>query len=584
MTLFGGYYELSARPAGNDATVREDICRLFADAGAKGLREWAKGRLFAAWFDGGAYVDPGQWTGSDSFCLAAGDPIYTPSAKFRSGQVAELAAARRGIVRELAHCAGQFALIFHDLQDDRLILATDALGVRPLYYALHEERLFFSTCLSMLEGLRVLPLTVSAAGLFERISLRFNLDGRTPYREVRVLRQGEYLDISPEGYRAGFYCRWDELPPVELDYPLRVRRIYELFRQAVERRSWRSQDAVAMLSGGLDSRMNVGVLHQLGKRVVTINYAPWGGPFLDEVYSQQVAAALGCEHICIPLPPGPINFGRLAQEGIRRVRCGLDPAAARLIFSGDGGSVGLGLVYYGPQTIALLRSGRAGEALELFLSKHSTRIPERYVQRKATACAWKRLREAACALMLAQKAEPGRLLHLFLMHSDQRTHLHPYFEQIAMFGHEILTPFFDAELLRFVFACPVDDFVGHRLYHDLLQYLPEPLSRVPWQTYPGHLPCPVEDNPQAVSQFSRRGQRELKARFHSLALRVLKLAVTGRFPSPPFHGPLVLAASVAGALGWRRFDYIHAAVLAAAPILQAAEGRFCWDLEPEARS
>lgn len=579
MTIFGGYYRLSAVPSGDDASLRKEIRQLLVRSGAESCQEWSQGRLFAAWFDGGAYPDRGQWSGPASFCIVAGDPIYTPSPKSRTEQVAALAAAGERITRELAHCVGQFSLLFHDAQNDRLILATDALGVRPLYYARHGELLYFATSLFLLEGLSGLPLTVSAEGLFQRISLGYNLDGKTPYREVRVLRQGEYLKASPEGWGTGFYWRWDQIPPTELDYPQRVRTTFELFRQAVERRCWRSQDSIAMLSGGLDSRMVVGVLNQLGKRIVTINFTSSRAALLDELYAERVAAALGCEHICIPSPPGP-DLGELVKEGIRRVPRPLDPAATRLVFSGDGGSVGLGLVYYEPQTIGLLRSGDIKGALELFLSKHSTLIPERYVQRQVTARAEERLREVACALMLAEKAEPGRLLHLFLIQNDQRAHLHPYFEKIVVLGHEVLTPFFDAELLRFVLACPVDDFLRHKLYHDLLRYLPESISRIPWQTYPGHLPCPVEDATQGVSQFSKEGQRALSSRFRTLPLRVLKLAVSGRFPSPPFRRLPVLAVAVAGALGWRRFDYVHHAVMTAGPFLQVAQGRLCWDLEP----
>lgn len=579
MTIFAGCYDLNPQAAGEAGTPREQLRRLMCHAGAEDCMERVRGRLYVTWFDGGAYPDPGLWEDHNSICLLAGDPVYTPAPRARNAQAAALAAVPDNPAGALAQCAGTYSMLLHRVLDERLVLATDTLGSRPLYYAEHGGRLYFSSCLSVLEGLSVLPLTVSADALFERLSLTINLDGRTPYRGVRVLRQGEHLTARANEYATSFYHRWDGLPPVELDYPGRVRRVYELFRQAVERRCWRSQDAIAMLSGGLDSRMNAGVLHQLGRRIVAVNCAPPGAGLHDETYAGRVAAALGCGLVRVPLPPGPVNWGRLTGEGIRKVPFALDPAAARLVFSGDGGSVGLGLVYYQPETIALLRDGRFAEALEQYL-KPCLRIPNRYLQRGTQTLVDARLRETIRTLTLACDSEPGRQFHLFLMHNDQRTHLHSYYEQIARHEHEILTPFYDADLLRFALACPVDDFAGHRLYHDVLAYLPEALTRIPWQTYPGHLPCPVAEAGQDGSQFSTEGRRRLKAVLDAGSRAPLGLALNAAFPSPPFRRLPVLASSAAALIGWDRFAYIHRAVEAAAHFLTAAQGRFHWDLEP----
>jgi hypothetical protein len=579
MTIFGGYYELTSQPDAAGAEACIQLERLLRDMGAGAVEKRRRGRFFIAWFDGGAFPDPGFAEDADGLCLLAGDPIHSSAGRLRNVQAAALAAAGDRIAEQLARCAGAFVLLRHSLREEKLVLATDALGVRPVYFGVHQGRLYFSSCLSVLERLDCLPLTVSAQGLFEFLAFQYNLDGKTPYREVRVLRQGEMLTASPAGITQGFYHRWDRLTPVELDYPDRVRRIYELFRQAVERRCWRSTDAVAMLSGGLDSRMNVGVLSQLGRRVVAINCVPEEGEVQDGIYAGRVAAALGCELVRVPIPPGPVKWGHLAREGLRRMPRPLEPAARRLVFSGDGGSVGIGLVYHEPETVGLLRQGRAEDALALFLAKHSTRIPGRYLQQKAQPGAYRRIRETALALLTSIGTEPGRWLHLFLMQNDQRCHLHPYFEEIGEHGHEPLLPFYDSDLLRFVLACPVDDFLRHRLYHDLVAFLPEPLSRIPRQTYPGHLPCPVPGAEEGHSQFSSSGRRILARK--EAAWPIFRLVFGPSFPSPPFRRLPVLATAVASLAGWRRFGYVHAAITSAARFLKAARGRFAWDLISE---
>lgn len=583
MTIFAGYYDLDPRPATAEDDLSAQFASLLRKAGATAVEHRARGRLHVAWSDNASFPDPGIAESGGALCLLAGDPIFTPSAKPRDAQAAALAAAAGEPERLLAQCAGTFALLAYRAEDERLVLATDPLGSRPVYYAIQGGRLYFSSCLSVLEGLATLAKSLCAYGLFEHLSFSFNLDGRTPYREIRLLRQGEYLAAPAAGLETRFYHRWDGLAPVELEYPQRVRRVYELFRQAVERRSWRSGQAVAMLSGGLDSRLNAAVLHQLGKGVVGINCAPAGLRFHDEVYAERVAAALGCDFVRVAIPPGPIQWGRLTKAGLEQISAPLDRGAARLVFSGDGGSVGLGLVYYHEDTITLLREGRFDEALELLL-RPCVRLPERYLQRRAQAATSRRIRETVRALTEARAAEPGRRLHLFLMENDQRCHLHGYFEHIGGQGHDLHTPFYDADLLRFVIACPVDDFARHRLYHDLLAFLPEPLARIPWQTYPGHLPCPVvEPEEAAESQFSQRGREALQKQFDREAPPMLRIALGRNFPAPPFRRLPVAATALAAAVtGTRRFLYVHRAAERAARLFTVAEKRFHWDLGREA--
>lgn len=355
MTVFCGFYELADLPDFGPGDPLPIMERLLRQAKARSVEKRRRGRLSLAWFDSGAYPDPGIFEDSDALCLVAGDPIYARSGRERNQQAAALAAAGGRLAGELVHCAGSFALLRHSLSEETLVLAADLLGVRPVCFAEDAGRLYFSSCISVLERLDCLPLTVLASALLERLSLHFNLDGRTPYREIRVLRHGEMLAVSPKGCSTHAYHSWEQLPPVEMEYPQRVRRIYELFRQAVERRSWRSARSIVMLSGGLDSRMNAGVLHQLGRRIAAINCSPAGGGFQDEIYAKKVAAALGCDLVQVPLPPGPVAWGQLAGEGLRRLPRPPDPAGGRLIFSGDGGSVGLGLVYYDQDTPSLPR-------------------------------------------------------------------------------------------------------------------------------------------------------------------------------------------------------------------------------------
>lgn len=579
MLTFAGVFTLGEPPA--DPPPLDQVSRILEAQNPAPLRRIERGRLAVVWHEDTTLPDPGLFESPTRLVLLNGDPLYSPAPKPRDEQAALLAQAPDPAAA-LSLCPGSFALLHHDLDSGQLLLATDALGARTIHYTIRNGRLFFASQLSILEQWSALPLTASTAALLEFLQLGYNLDGRSPYCEVRCLRQGEYLTAGPDGCSTRFYHRWDQLEPVELDYPGRARRAYELFRQAVERRSWRSPDAAVMISGGLDSRMCATVLHQTGKRIVAINCAPGAVRLQDESIAVRLTRALGCELVRVPIPPGSVSWSRLAQQGLDQLNGRLDPVAARAIFSGDGGSVGLGFVYYQPDTIALLREGRLDEVVRRYVSPF-LRIPGRYVAQDAGERAHQVLRRSIESLTRAIDAEPGRQFHLFLMNNDQRCHMHGYFDALASLRHEVHIPFYDADLLRFLLACPADDFTGHRIYHDILAHLPAAVNAVPWQTYPGHLPCPVADpDDGSCSQFSPQAREKLKRVLNSDVPHALGPALRPLFPGPPFRRlPVLLTSLLAAATGSGRFAYVHRAVRTASRISAAAEGRVLWDLPGE---
>ncbi len=121
---------------------------------------------------------------------------------------------------------GMFA--FAVSSDDRLVLARDRIGIKPLYYAMQSrpdgaETLHFASEIKAL-------LPVSA--------------------DIREFPPGTLYD-SDEGFRT--YYRVPERTPLELDLAIHVRRVRETVEAAVKKRLLSDVPLGAFLSGGLDS-------------------------------------------------------------------------------------------------------------------------------------------------------------------------------------------------------------------------------------------------------------------------------------------------------------------------------------------
>jgi hypothetical protein len=240
----------------------------------------------------------------------------------------------------------------------------------------------------------------------------------------------------------------------------------------------------------------VGALSKIGTQVHTVNFAPAGTQ--DLIFGRAIAERLGTAHTEVALGEDTAENKRslaiAACLDSARARAA-PPERSRLVWAGDGGSVGLGHVYLSSGPISLIREGHLEQAVDAFQKHHNVSLPRFILNRDAADTLSGILKQSILAEVSAfSGSDPGRALHLFLMQNDQRRHLAQHFENIDLDRVEMHLPFFDAEFLAPVLASPVDHFLRHRFYNEWLAHFPDPISQVPWQAYPGHEPCPLTVN------------------------------------------------------------------------------------------
>lgn len=505
--------------------------------------------------------------------VVAGDPLV-PGRADRAGSAAYLHDLWRSESWSGTGTANGTFCAVHLAPQGSLHLVADNLGLRPIYYAQlpgDPELVVFSTALKYLVGLPGLPLTTSLRGLMEDFALGVSLAARTQYVETSRLMSGEVISYSRDGRHHRRYRCWDRIQSDGSDLEESSRNLYAALRRAVTDRLGSRRECVSFLSGGLDSRSVVCLLTDSGARVRTFNFSHPGSQ--DRGLGEMFARALGTEHRSLPMIRTNWWEGlALALQG----GTALAPVReARLAWSGDGGSIGTGHVRVESASIAALRRGSAGEAATLALARWGAQPPRRLVL--------PRLRETAAfdlalgvseALVSWQPADPGRSLYHLLMENDQRRHLDWYFEDLDRHGIELELPFFDTRVLEQVLHIGLDDCLGHRAYHRMLDHFPPVMVSTPWQTYPGHVPCPLP-LPEGLSYQwgDRKPRRGWRARGALARQTGLALLGTGAAIDLVDRGTLGLAAAAHG-LGLRDTSHLLRAFLALDRTLQVTGGRW----------
>ena len=581
MTVWAGYYVRHPQPM-SDGPTTDALSRVLSRFPGDVPRVLRADGAALVWIETGAFADSSVVTERESFTLVAGEPLLSGShAGDRRADITRLHEAwSRGDFFVTRESVGTFAAVHFDAARGVLSLVADKLGVRPIYYAVTEHAVYFASALRILEALPELRKVMDVRGAVETLALGYPLADRTPYRDVFTIRNGEIVTCAGPAIRRSHYWNLATIREERITLDEAAERFHSLFRQAIDRRLGGDRTSVAFLSGGLDSRCMVAELVARNVKLHTFNFANEGTK--DQVLGDAFAEIVQTRHTRIPRPDDPVRWSNTMATvwGASPHRSALPVERTGLVWSGDGGSVGLGFVGVYPSVVALLRAGKRDEAVTKYFEEHEITVPIR-VFRGAIGPDLRDLVHTGVHEALEEvrcESDPGRELYAFRMAHDQRRHLTLHFEDVDLHRLEFHLPFYDADLIAAVAATPTDFAVGHRLYHEALRFFPDTIRSVAWQTYPGHVPCPVPLPSNLIDQWGDQ-QKDIVRRSRRAGIlgETLRVLFSGSFPRPLLDRRYLIAASCAHWLGIGDYAYALDYAKAFSEMWGVTRGRWALD-------
>ena len=200
---------------------------------------------------------------------------------------------------------GMFALAIWERDSQRLFLARDRLGVKPLYLSRNGERLrFASTLPALLKGGDIDPM-LDPVALNHYLNFHAVVPApRTLLANVQKLEPGTWMRIDRHGEveRSTWWQLQYGPNPEERDLTLEdwTTRVLDATRDAVAIRQRAAVDVGVLLSGGVDSSLLVGLLREVGVddlSTFSIGFEDAGGERGDEFqYSDLIAKHYGTRH------------------------------------------------------------------------------------------------------------------------------------------------------------------------------------------------------------------------------------------------------------------------------------------------
>lgn len=449
------------------------------------------------------------------FIALSGNPVVTYAEQSGKSTIEKLRAflSDNRFDQFLENSNGVFCSASLDTVSDELLLATDHIGLRQIFLYHDDERTIFANALWLLTEIIDIQLNFDFDSIVEIGTLGYPLDNRTKYKEIEVLPPGCTLRITPGNTPTiSQYFDLASVPPQNnISESDAVNFLYETWKTAVSDRLNGQKDVFGFLSGGMDSRLLLHTLKSLGCNIHSANFAPQGTR--DLVFGEMASASIGTTHFHYPIDNPEKD---LAAETIHAWQIA-DPEHSiffsknPIIWSGDGGSVGLGHVYLTDRMSLLAAKNEFGATAELFCKENKRHVPFRLFKDKSTMSRF--VERIAFSMSKYGKRNAERAPYYFLMLNDQRRHMDRHYESFHERGFDFSLPFFDKRLLSLVSSLPANWVNNHRLYDRMFNLIGGSLTATVWQTYPGHVPCPHEIPAGLIYQwepsfYSTRNKRQ----------------------------------------------------------------------------
>jgi asparagine synthase (glutamine-hydrolysing) len=200
----------------------------------------------------------------------------------------------------LAEFNGMFAFALWDSRTQRLVMARDRLGIKPLYYTVRGDTLIFASELKAILAHPQVERRVDPLALYEYLSFEYVPTPRSIIADVWKLPPGHCLVFD----RAGLACQqyWQlDLTPSEAVRPSDVRQqaalLLEQLRAAVRLELIADVPVGVLLSGGIDSSSVAALMAEIAPgRVQSFSVGMEDPSFDESDWAQRAATFIGTEH------------------------------------------------------------------------------------------------------------------------------------------------------------------------------------------------------------------------------------------------------------------------------------------------
>jgi asparagine synthase (glutamine-hydrolysing) len=193
---------------------------------------------------------------------------------------------------------GMFAFALWDEKQQKLLLARDRIGQKPLFYSQDGADFYFGSEIKSILALHSHKPELDPLAMHDYLSLRFILPPRTIFRHIQKLPPAHTLTFQNGQVTLRRYWQLSFREKLKLSEAEILEALGERIKYAVDSHLLSDVPVGAFLSGGLDSSMIVAVLaRDLGLTPQTYSIGVEESDFDETPYARMVADHYKTDHV-----------------------------------------------------------------------------------------------------------------------------------------------------------------------------------------------------------------------------------------------------------------------------------------------
>ncbi|MEO8089575.1 MAG: asparagine synthase (glutamine-hydrolyzing) [Gemmatimonadales bacterium] len=203
---------------------------------------------------------------------------------------------------------GMFAFAILDRSRNRVLLARDRFGVKPLFYAVHRGQWVFASEMKAILALEGFRPELDRQACYDFLGLSYVPEPATGFANIAALPKGTTLMLSERGAHAAIYATVTPRPEPAAARARLAESAAELLLSGVARQSVADVPVAALLSGGIDSSLVVAAYARSSERPITTFNVGFPDQSHDET-AMAVATAqrYGTHHETVHIDPRDIT-------------------------------------------------------------------------------------------------------------------------------------------------------------------------------------------------------------------------------------------------------------------------------------
>ena len=197
---------------------------------------------------------------------------------------------------------GSYSFFIFDFANYKFVLSVDSVATKPIFYTVKEGVLFFSSEISFFS--KEFKKKINSKSISDIVTNGFVNLGKTLYQEINEINPGSYITLEKSQITIGRYFLYSpNSNSPDLGFTHFRKTLASLLDNAVRIRIRKDQPMGLMLSGGIDSRVILGLMDKYCDKVKTISFysRPSESIFSDYHISKLVSKFYKTKHYSIDI-------------------------------------------------------------------------------------------------------------------------------------------------------------------------------------------------------------------------------------------------------------------------------------------